>query len=320
MVITMKINIASKLRSKRTITSFLISALAIYFLATIIDINKTVNVLKSVNLSYFILAMLIYYSSIPIRGYRWKLLLENVKFKGKLKDVTEIWFLAYFINCLVPAKLGDIYRGYLIRKNYKMPISRTLGTILTKRVADIIFLIILLTLSGYIVFGKYLPSDISNLMNYNHIALFLGIFFLICLSLQKNRIISFIPQRLRIYFLEFELGFSKSITHRNILQIIILTIICWSTDILRLYFVAVSLSLAIPIPLIIFIALCASLLSSLPITPAGLGAVELAMVSILVLLGYDINISASIAILDRIINFWSFIVLGIPIYFLSDKK
>ena len=31
----------------------------------------------------------------------------------KLRDSTEIIFISWLVNCLVPAKLGDVYRAYL---------------------------------------------------------------------------------------------------------------------------------------------------------------------------------------------------------------
>ena len=34
-------------------------------------------------------------------------------------DATEILFLSWFVNCLVPAKLGDLYRAYLLRGNLR---------------------------------------------------------------------------------------------------------------------------------------------------------------------------------------------------------
>lgn len=313
------IDVVARFRSKRTLISFAISALALYVLFTMIDADKTIGIVKSADISYFLLALIVYYLSVPVRGYRWKLLLLNVRFKGRLKDVTEIWFLAYFVNCLVPAKLGDIYRGYLVRKNYKIPLSRVLGTIVVERFADIIFLMIMLTLSGYLVFGEFVPQEMLNIIAYGYLLLFAGVVLLVFLNLQKKNIVSFLPSRFRTPFIEFEHGLSNSVTRRDILRIGALTILCWSADILRVYFVVIALGLTMPIPLIVFVAMSVSLLSSLPITPAGLGIVELAMAGVLTYLGFGINVAVSVAILDRVINYWSYIAFGLPVYVLSDK-
>ena len=44
------------------------------------------------------------------------------------------------MNCLVPAKLGDLYRAYLLRANYAASLSRTVGTVFVERIADIIII------------------------------------------------------------------------------------------------------------------------------------------------------------------------------------
>lgn len=313
-------NIGKNLRKKKTILSFAISIIGLYILSTMVEINKIMDIIKNTNITYFFLAMAVYYLSVPIRGYRWKLLLSNVGLKLDVKSATEIWFLAYYINCLVPAKAGDIYRGYLVKKNYKISISRVLGTIVVERLADFTFLMTILTLSGYIVFDKLIPANVRGFMEYGYIALITTIILLALLKLQKRKILGIIPSKFHTYITEFEHGLSNAMTSRNTRHIAILTTVGWITDVIRLYLIVISLGLIMPLPVIIFAALSASLISSLPITAAGLGAVELVMVSIFTLLGYDTNISAAIAILDRIVNLWSFIAIGTIIYILSDKK
>ena len=71
--------------------------------------------------------------------------------------------------------------------------------------------------------------------------------------------------------------------------IILYTILIWCMEAARLYFVLESLSplhnIHIGLSLILFVALSAALVSALPITPSGLGAVEFAIVGVFVLVG-----------------------------------
>ena len=46
---------------------------------------------------------------------RWALLIRATGYPLKTRDSTEIIFISWFVNCLVPAKLGDIYRAYLLQ-------------------------------------------------------------------------------------------------------------------------------------------------------------------------------------------------------------
>lgn len=301
----------------RTIISFIVSGFVLYFLSTLIDVRKTVSILQNTNLAYLLLAFVVFYLSIPVRTYRWKLLLRNVKFKGCFKHITEIWFLAYFVNCIVPAKLGDVYRGYLIKKNFGVPTSRVLGTIVVERTADILFLMIMLSLSGFIVFGPVIPDNILHGIVFGYIlaiGLFLSIFLF---KAGRKNLISVMPSRLKGLISEFECGISNSIGSCRI-HICILTFLGWLIEISRLYIVTIALGIHVPISLVVFVGLLASLLSSIPLTPAGLGVVELAVASILMFFGYDQNISVSVAVLDRLISYVSIFVLSYVIYIRSE--
>jgi hypothetical protein len=71
---------------------------------------------------------------------------------------------------------------------------------------------------------------------------------------------------------------------------------------------------------VIFIALASSLLTTLPFTPGGIGLVEGAVVGVLKLFGVDDNTAISIALLDRLINYWSIVIGGFIVYLLSRRK
>ena len=58
---TNTVDLKSRLLSKKTILSFLISGIVLYFLATMIDIVETVSIIKSADLGYLTLAFVVYY-------------------------------------------------------------------------------------------------------------------------------------------------------------------------------------------------------------------------------------------------------------------
>ena len=94
-------------------------------------------------------AFLVYYAGFPLRGYRWSLLLRGVGTRVRVRDSTEIVFISWMVNCLVPAKLGDIYRAYLLRLNQAVSTSRTLGTVFIERVMDLFAVAMLGLAAGF---------------------------------------------------------------------------------------------------------------------------------------------------------------------------
>jgi uncharacterized protein (TIRG00374 family) len=60
--------------------------------------------------------------------------------------------------------------------------------------------------------------------------------------------------------------------------------------------------------------LMSALLTTLPVTPAGLGIVEVAIVGVLKLVDVDASLAGSIALLDRLLTYWSLVGVGIVLY------
>jgi hypothetical protein len=103
----------------------------------------------------------------------------------------------------------------------------------------------------------------------------------------------------------------------------------WLLEGFRLFFVIEALAYGVggaelfqlTIPAIIFVALTSSLLTALPLTPAGLGVVEGTVTAVLTaFFAINQNLAIAVTLLDRLINFWSIIVIGLIVYLLSKRK
>jgi uncharacterized protein (TIRG00374 family) len=89
----------------------------------------------------------------------------------------------------------------------------------------------------------------------------------------------------------------------------------------RLFFVTRSLDAhEVTLSAVIFIALLSSLVTTIPATPGGAGLVEGAVALSLGLFLTDQHLAVSIALLDRLINYWSLIVGGLVLYLISRRK
>jgi uncharacterized protein (TIRG00374 family) len=76
-----------------------------------------------------------------------------------------------------------------------------------------------------------------------------------------------------------------------------------------------------------FVALASSLLTAIPLTPAGLGVVEGAVTAVLLALPVAAgaepvsrDLAVAVTFLDRTINFWSILVFGFILYIFSKRK
>jgi len=304
----------------KVLVSFILAFAILYFFISSAKIDKLYGILSKANLIFVVIALIIFYIMVLIKGLRWKILLSNIGFKEKLSSITEIYFLGQFVNTLLPARIGDFYRAHLMKTSFGMTRINALGTIFVERFFDLGFILILLFLSALAVFGRNIPKGTKEVI----IALiFLVIVVLtsfLLIKKQKKLLLKMLPKRIRHIIKNFELAASASLNFKTIPQIFFLTLILWSFEVSIFYFVSIAVGLKLNLFLMLFIILMSNALMMVPITPSGLGFVEVGIASVLVFVGIDKSIAVSVALLSSIVNYWNQLVFGFLAYLLSKKS
>jgi glycosyltransferase 2 family protein len=324
----------------RTLLSFALGFAIIGFLFKNVqlEVAPILERVRQANPWLLLLAFLAFYATFPVRAYRWRRLLDNVEqttgeeiggTSGKrlgIPALSEIIFLGWFANCIVPAKLGDAYRAYLLKLNASVSFSTTLGTILAERIIDVVVLFVLMLAATGLSFGRAVPLEVLRVMQTGALLVVLVVVGLFGMPRLRPLIQRLLPERFHEQYARFEHGTLNSF--RGIPVLVILSGLAWTGEVARLYLVTLSLGLHdIAQSVIVFVALTAALATTLPLTPGGLGVAEFAIVSVLVLAagaglapGVDEHTAASIALLDRGISYWSLIAVGLVVYPLSKRK
>ena len=320
-----QLSLRSRLLNWRTIVPLAIVIALLVYLAqkAHIDPKQTWATLKQANLLFFLVAFLIYYASFPLRALRWRILLQNVGFTQEngihlpsFWRIVEIIYISFFANSIVPAKLGDLYRAYLLRQEIKVSVSRGVGTVLAERLLDLIVLLLLFIPAIIISLHENLPSQLRLALEITLAAVILGIAALFVLRQAREPIAKLVPTRFRGQYYHLQEGMLGSF--RRLPLLTALTIGVWMCEALRFFFVALALSL-IPGNLVhilaasVFIGLGEALLTVVPATGGGVGLVEGGMVAMIALFyqGTDVaNHTAAAIVLDRIISLVSLLVIG----------
>jgi len=108
---------------------------------------------------------------------------------------------------------------------------------------------------------------------------------------------------------------------RKPFPVIGLGIVLWLGDGTRVWLVSKSLNAGISPAVAILVATMGALLTIIPFTPAGLGVVELGVGSLLVgVVGLDPVMAGSIILLDRVVVFWSLLVVGTVLYLRRTRR
>jgi uncharacterized protein (TIRG00374 family) len=322
-----QVSLRRRLLNVRTIGSAIFGLVLLYLLSRVFfgpdfDWSEVWRLVTQANPGYLALAFLAYYATFPVRGFRWRYVLSRSGLQIRFRDATEILFLSWFVNCLVPAKLGDLYRAYLLRGNFGASISRTVGTVFVERIADIIIIAALALSAGFWSFRGRSRPEIDAIFLIGFILSIGLVVLLVGLRLFGGQIGRLLPARVGELWVRFQEGSTGVLTARSVPAILGLTILIWLLEGARLYFVIRALALpevGLGISASVFVALAAALLTAVPFTPAGVGIVEVGIIGVLGLYGVTEEPAAAVALVDRGLTIVTVIILGGILYAFSRK-
>ena len=318
--------ITQRLRDRRTQASIIVPVLVLLLFAVALpgfELDTLVGHILNANPFWLIAAFAIYYIGFPLRGYRWSILLKNIGADVGVRDSTEIIFVSWLVNSVVPAKLGEVYRAWLLKVNFPVSLSATFGTIFIERIFDIFAIVIFGLAAAFWSFRDGLDDTVRAIMAIGVVVVAaLGVALFTLRNFGRRLVERLpLPDRVKELYERFETGVF-SVDRRTLPIVGLLTVLIWTTEALRLLFVveAMGFGISLGISGAFFVALVASLLTAVPFTPAGLGIVEAGIVGLLtVVYQADPNEAAAIALVDRAISVLSVIVLGFIAYLLSPK-
>ena len=324
-----QISLGRRLRQPRTILSLILPIFLLVLFARSLpgfNLAELPSKILAANGWLLLLAFVIFYAGFPIRGLRWVVLVRATGYPLRVRDSTEIIFISWLVNCLVPAKLGDLYRAYLLKLNAAVSLSRTFGTVFIERILDLFAIVILGLGAGFVSFRGRLPGDVQIVFAIGVGLIIILAFLLLSLRNFGRRLLTRLPIPVRFLDLydRFEEGVFSAIGLRQIPILLLLTGVIWSTEAFRLYFVVEALGFPdvhLGISGAFFVALTGSLLTAVPFTPAGLGIVEAGIVGVLTLV-YNVpqTEALTIVLVDRAISVLSIIALGSVAYGVSPMR
>lgn len=305
----------------RTLISFAFAlAILIFFVQRLdLDLAAVADNIRSADLALLSAAIIVYLGTIVLRALRWRWMLA-VAGAGTIPNttvppigyLTAVLLVSWFFNCILPAKLGDAYRIYRIKVDDGIRYSIGFGTVLTERLIDLFVLVVMLSVSAIVAFHGNLPSDATNALYVGVGLSVIAVVGLIFIWVFRDHIEKRLPFRFRNQWQTLQQSVFVNI--RRPLVPTVLSGIIWSMEASRVFLVARALNVHISFELAIFVGLMAALLTTLPFTPAGLGVVEVAMVSVLKLVDVPVDLAGSVALLDRLITYWGLIAVGSLVY------
>lgn len=302
--------------SVKVVIGITISGIIIYLLLKNIPLDESMQYLRQWDLKIVLLATLISFIAILIRGVKFNIIFSLVK-QISVIEAIHATNIGLMFNAVIPARPGDFLKAIYIKRKKKYSMSIILSVITYDRLLDVMVLYGMFIISFIILRDEIGDTYINNTLITKQIligfydilliALLTVVIILILINIRKFRkFIVYIYKNNEINFfrsiLKFILGFiwatnkivRTSLNSNFILKICIFSILPWFLFSLSVYII----SIGGPIEKISFIkAMFVASLSlsavQLPSMPGGWGLFEAGVIIAMV---STTNIQASIIV------------------------
>ncbi len=128
---------AIRLRRSRLIWLGVLAVLTVALLLALGDAGAAWQAVKRADPRLIGLALVVHYSGFAVRGYRWQRLLAVSGHRLSYRYAASVLLGGWFVSVLLPARLGDAFRGgpapALLAQRPSVPVADSLGVILWAR-------------------------------------------------------------------------------------------------------------------------------------------------------------------------------------------
>lgn len=309
----------------------IISGVFLFLFLRKLDFYEVLKALKSVNYWLILPAILLNLFSFYIRSIRWRRLLKHIKII-RTTPLLSATFIGFMANNLLPVRIGEFVRAYVIGKKENISKSASFATIVVERVFDIMAVLILfLTVS--IVFslkffgysqGAYIPSWLLKSGYYCGLLLGGMIFFLIIFQAKTSfilrtmeKLMENLPEKFTEKILHLFASFSSGINlfknFKDTCVLIFLSVFMWLFFCTNLYIGFYAFDIENPSFIsAIFLCVVLAIAVMIPSSPGFIGTFHLACKTGLIFLFPCIgdNKAGAMALIYHLIGFIPVTLVG----------
>lgn len=261
---------------------------------------------------YLLVAVLICTTGWFLRGWRYQKILAGMENPVSLRTATGCILVSQTVNLVVPLRLGDLTRIFILNHENNTRYSDGISSIVVERVFDIATIALL----GLVTLPFVLNVDPSYITVMILILILCAAFFVFLVFIgrfrSENRYIRIILSMLS------EIR-KVSLTPSSIVILGCSSVFIWFSDVFACLAVVMMFQQQVSFATVVFAIVVGNLIKAVPLTPGGLGTYEYLVAQTLSLAGMPAVYAKLVAIIDHLIKNLVTLAGGIlSIYFFGD--
>ncbi len=244
---------------------------------------------------FLVLALIIAGGTWFLRGMRYVVILDGLAIHITTLHSTAIVLLSQTANLVVPARLGDLVRMFILKDEGKATYSQGLSSIVVERIFDVVMVALLGFFALNFVFN--VPGWFYTVITIPLVGggIFLLLLYVLGMLESDNRYIQIVLRLVR------EVR-QASLGPRSLSILSVSSIVIWILDILVCLAVVLMFRQELAFPVVVLAIAIGNLVKAVPITPGGIGTYEAALAITFGLAGMPAVTATLVAIIDHLIK------------------
>ena len=305
----------------QTLLPLLLGLFVLYWVYRDFDFAQAKDVLlHGTDWGWMIFSLFFGVMSHLLRGWRWRLTLEPLGFRPRTGDCVDAIFISYAANLLLP-RVGEVSRCGVLSRYDDVPFAKSLGTVLTERLLDMLCMILLsgitflLQMPVFLTFfhetGTKIPS-VTHLLT--SVWFYIVLFCTIGVILLLYRLLSMLSFFEKVKGMVINL-FEGIISLRNVQRMplyLLYTLLIWICYFFHFYLTFYCFDftddLGLLAGLVMFVA---GTLAVIVPTPNGAGPWHFAVITMMMLYGVNVTDAGIFALIVHGVQTLLVIILGL---------
>lgn len=313
-----------------------ISALCLFLIFKDIDLGQLAGAFRSFNLLWLIPSLFFFYWSMYLRAVRWGLLFRP-RYQIPGRRLFRPLMICFAFNSILPGRLGEIVRAYLVGKTEKTGMASALATVVSERIFDSVTLLTSLGIALALlspldldvsvefwnieIDGSMLGPLIRAIVALCAVTVVGAVFFMVPAGppfmVRMARRVPGIPERWRTRIIDLIEGLARGFESvrdpRTLLGIVAYSIVLWGLIAVSNLMLAYGFNLTMSYVEAVAIMALIAVFIVIPAAPGYWGLYEAGALFSLAVLGIEENqsIGAAYAIVMHLVQFVPIVLIGL---------
>lgn len=267
-----------------------------------LKLDQVWGTLRTANLAWIAPGVAAYFIAVLFRTWRWQYLLRPHK-RVALGPLYQIVMIGYMGNNIYPARIGELLRAYVLRREQDVPMAYSISNVLLERIVDGLVMV------AFVLIGLSRVPNLSaaalNLVLFAATAFGIatGVFFWFALRPATAErfahavVERLLPHRLHPPLMRFVTRFVEGAqslrSPADLAVIVVLTIVAWLVETVKYWCIERAFGLPLQFIDLMLLNGAANLSTIIPSGPGFVGTFDAAGIGVLTALGLDANTAAA---------------------------